>query len=243
MKTADKNWFESWFNTPYYHILYKDRNEEEAQFFIKNLTEKLHFNKEQKILDLACGKGRHAIYLNKLGYHVVGVDLSKNNIEEATQYENSRLKFVLHDMREPLKNKYNVILNLFTSFGFFEDDNENFSVLKNIKNALNSNGFAVIDFMNTNTVLNSLVSYEEKIIDNIQFKISRYVKGDFLVKEINFEDNGKNFTYYERVKVLSYKKIKQFLKQANLQIKHTFGDYMLNSFELDTSKRLILIVE
>ena len=80
------------------------------------------------MLDLACGKGRHSIYLNKLGYNVIGADLSKNSIQFAKEFENNRLHFVEHDMRNPLEKKYNAILNLFTSFGFFENDAEDIAI-------------------------------------------------------------------------------------------------------------------
>ena len=71
----ETTWYASWFNTPYYHILYKDRDYNEAENFMFNLTEYLNVPEQGKILDLACGKGRHAIYLNKIGYNVTGVDL------------------------------------------------------------------------------------------------------------------------------------------------------------------------
>ena len=76
-------WFTSWFDTPYYHTLYKDRNHSEAQVFMDNLTNYLNVPEHGEILDLACGKGRHSIYLNSLGYNVTGVDLSENSIEYA----------------------------------------------------------------------------------------------------------------------------------------------------------------
>ena len=90
MKTQ-KDWFVSWFDTPYYHILYKHRDDTEAQLFMKNLIKTLEFSKKQLLLDLACGKGRHSIYLNALGYNVIGADLSKNSIAHAKQFENERL--------------------------------------------------------------------------------------------------------------------------------------------------------
>ena len=69
-----KPWFESWFNTPYYHILYKERDMEEAQSFLKRLTDYLHMNANSKVLDVACGKGRHSLFLNQLGFDVTGID-------------------------------------------------------------------------------------------------------------------------------------------------------------------------
>jgi len=80
-----QNWFASWFDTPYYHILYKERNYREAQIFMDNLTHYLNLPEKAKVLDLACGKGRHAIYLNQLGFEVIGADLSENSIAEASK--------------------------------------------------------------------------------------------------------------------------------------------------------------
>ena len=95
----DNSWYASWFDTPYYHILYKDRDYEEAQAFMDNITQYLNLEQGAKVLDLACGKGRHSLYLNKLGYDVTGADLSANSIAEASKYENKTLHFRIHDMR------------------------------------------------------------------------------------------------------------------------------------------------
>ena len=103
-----------------YHILYKDRDNKEAKKFISKLTEKLNLKKNAKILDAACGKGRHSIEIEKLGYKVTGIDLSKNSIKHAKQFENLNLKFKIHDISIPLGIKFNAVFNLFTSFGYFE---------------------------------------------------------------------------------------------------------------------------
>ena len=89
MKTKD--WFTDWFNTSYYHILYKDRNDADAQLFMKNITAFLALPKTAHILDLPCGKGRHALFLNSLGYKVTGADLAENSIKYAKQFENEKL--------------------------------------------------------------------------------------------------------------------------------------------------------
>ena len=80
MALPTQNWYASWFDTPYYHILYKDRGYDEAQAFMRALMAYLKPKDSAKILDLACGKGRHSVFLNSLGYNVTGVDLSKNSI-------------------------------------------------------------------------------------------------------------------------------------------------------------------
>lgn len=239
----NKDWFESWFDTSYYYILYTHRDYSEAQKFIQNITAVLNLKKDDILLDLGCGKGRHAIYLNSLGFNVVGADLSKNSIQYAKQFENKSLKFIEHDMRKPLKSTYNAIFNLFTSFGFFEDDNEDIAVLQHIKNALKPNGVAVIDFMNVEKVISNLVPEETQTIKGITFKIRRYVQHDFIVKEINFDADGKHHTYYEKVKILDLPKIKKYLNAVNFKIKHIFGNYQLENFNQKTSDRLILVLE
>ena len=111
--TTQTDWFSSWFNTPYYHILYKDRDDTDAKLFMQNITSFLKLSKSAHVLDLACGKGRHSVFLNALGYHVIGVDLSENNINAAQKFSNKSLQFRVHDMRDPLNNKYDAIFNLF----------------------------------------------------------------------------------------------------------------------------------
>jgi cyclopropane fatty-acyl-phospholipid synthase-like methyltransferase len=241
--TDNKEWFASWFNTRYYHILYAHRDIKEAQSFIEKIVHFLQLKKDDFLLDLGCGKGRHSIYLNSLGFNVTGADLSRNSISEASKYSNDTLKFIEHDMRNSFDSKYHIILNLFTSFGFFENDNEDIGVLKNIKNGLLPNGMAIIDFMNIKKVISNLVSEETQTIQGITFYIKRYVQNGFIVKEINFKADGKDHTYFEKVKCIDLPKIKSFLKAANFKIKYTFGNYQLDVFDEHTSDRLILVLE
>mgnify|MGYP000453829180 CR=1 FL=1 len=158
--TKHQNWFQSWFDTPYYHILYKQRNNTEAENFIRKLVTYLETDKNQSILDLACGKGRHSIFLNSLGYKVKGVDLSSQSILEATKYANDRLEFEIHDMRTPLDTKYDLILNLFTSFGYFESDEENVKMLNSVEKTLKLNGTFVLDFFLLLSVILTLLNIE-----------------------------------------------------------------------------------
>jgi SAM-dependent methyltransferase len=241
--TKNKEWFVSWFDTNYYHILYKHRDDTEAQEFMRNLVALLQFNSNDLLLDLACGKGRHSIYLNSLGYNIVGADLSKNSIQHAKKFENDRLHFVEHDMRNAFKNKYNAILNLFTSFGFFEDDQEDIAILQNIKNGLLPNGIAVIDFMNAEKVTANLVATEVQTIDGITFHISRYIEKGFIVKEIRFEADGEEHIFFEKVKSLNLEKINTYINSVGFKIKHIFGNYQLADFDPKTSDRLILVLE
>lgn len=239
----EKDWFVSWFDTTFYHTLYKHRDDTEAQEFMQNLVSFLNLNANDHLLDLGCGRGRHSVYLNSLGFNMVGADLSKNSIKFAKQFENERLRFTEHDMRNPFKTKFNAILNLFTSFGFFEDDNEDIAILNNIKNGLLPKGIAIIDFMNANKVVKNLVAQETQTIDRITFHITRYVKDGFIVKEINFKADGEQHTFYEKVKILNLEKINSYLNSVGFKIKHIFGNYQLENFNEASSDRLILVLE
>ncbi|MEW7292764.1 class I SAM-dependent methyltransferase [Aquimarina sp. 2304DJ70-9] len=234
-------WYASWFDTPYYHILYKDRSHTEARDFMDNLTHYLSLEKGEKILDLACGKGRHSIYLNKLGYDVTGVDLSKNSIEYASQFENETLKFRVHDMCRPYSEKFSAVFNLFTSFGYFDKEEDNLSTIKAIKSDLNERGFGVIDFMNVDYVIDNLVPEETKEVNGILFKIKRYTQDGYIFKEIRFRDNSEDFFFTERVKAISLADFENYFNKADVNLLDIFGNYQLQKFNKNTSPRLILI--
>ncbi|MDQ6529307.1 class I SAM-dependent methyltransferase [Flavobacterium sp. LHD-85] len=237
----NQNWYSSWFDTPYYHILYKDRNYREAQVFMDNLTHYLNLPEKAKVLDLACGKGRHSIYLNQLGYDVLGADLSENSIAEASKNSNETLHFKVHDMREPFEEKFDAIFNLFTSFGYFESDDDNLTTLKAIKESLSEYGFAVIDFMNVPNVLENLVPEETKTVDEIDFHIKRYVEDGHIFKEIDFEDQGRKYHFTEKVKALTLKDFQDLMDEAGIFLLDIFGDYKLKKFHKTESERLIMI--
>lgn len=235
------NWFTSWFDTPYYHILYKDRDCNEAGLFMKKLTAFLELSKGDKILDLACGRGRHSRRLNELSFDVTGVDLSPSSIGYAKQFESDKLHFDVHDMCLPYLTQFDAVFNLFTSFGYFEKEEDNFRTIKAIKEELKPNGFAVIDFLNTHYVKKNLVANEEKLVEGINFHIHRIVENGYIVKTISFSHNNKEHEYVERVKALTLKDFETYFDEAKVSLKHCFGDYQLNPFNEETSKRLILI--
>ena len=236
-----KNWFASWFDTPYYHILYKDRDYTEAQLFMDNITHYLNLPEDAKILDLACGKGRHSIYLNQLGFDVTGADLSENSISEAKKSENATLHFKVHDMRMPFEEKFDAIFNLFTSFGYFENESDNLTTLKAIKESLTEYGFAVIDFMNVFQVIEKLIPNETKTVDNIDFHIKRFHLDGYIYKEITFEDKGENFQFTEKVKAFTLKDFENLMEEAGIFLLDIFGDYKLKKFHKTESERLIMI--
>lgn len=238
---TEQAWFASWFDTNYYHILYKNRDDSEASYFIENLFHKLKLSNET-VLDLACGKGRHSIFLNSLGLNVLGVDLSENSISLASTSSKVNLDFKVHDMREVIEDKtFDVVFNLFTSFGYFDNDEDNQAVLKSVHQMLHPNGRLVIDFMNAHKVVNSLVKTETKTIDGIQFDIKRNYDGKFITKDILVIDQDKNFDYQEKVRAFLKEDFIDLLHQNGFIINEVFGDFSLNNFDQNTSDRLIIV--
>ncbi len=241
MQKESAIWYASWFDTSYYHTLYKDRDYEEAQLFMDNLTQYLNLPEEAKILDLACGKGRHSIYLNQLGYDVTGVDLSANSIKDAKKHENDKLHFAVHDMRQPLPEQYDAIFNLFTSFGYFDDESDNVKTLKAIRDSLNEYGFAVMDFMNVDKVIPNLVPEETKTVDGIEFHLKRRYENGFIIKDIAFDDQGQHYEFTERVRAFRLEDFEKMMEESDINLLDIFGDYRLKKFYKGESERLIMI--
>jgi len=236
--------FNEWFSSPYYHILYKNRDDEEAKFFLSNLLDHLNIPKKAKLLDVACGSGRHSIFLNKQGYEVEGIDLSERNIKLAKAHENEKLHFHVHDMRKSLKqDHFNYAFNLFTSFGFFENEEENQTCISAISNSLKKESTFILDFLNPYRVIHNLVKEEIKTIDGIEFHLKRHFDGVNIIKEISFHADGKHHQFEERVKAIRRLSFLEYFRNANFMLLNTFGDYELNDYKPESSERMIFIVK
>lgn len=239
-----KEWFSSWFDTPYYHILYKNRDYSEASLFMDSISEFLNIESNSKCWDLCCGKGRHSIYLNKKGFNVVGTDLSTQSIAEANKYANSTLEFYEHDMRKLFRTNYfDIVFNVFTSFGYFEKREDDLHVFDSVQKALKLNGLLVFDYLNTQYVINNMVANDSKTIDGITFNISKTIENNTIIKNIDFIDKGQAFHFEERVKLFDKAYFEDLAKACNLTLVNTFGNYQLQQFEVNTSPRLILVLQ
>jgi SAM-dependent methyltransferase len=239
-----KEWFSSWFDTPYYHTLYKNRDYEEASLFIDNVSQFLKLKQNTVCWDLCCGKGRHSIYLNKKGFRVIGTDLSEQSICEANESANETLEFYQHDMRKLFRTNYfEVVFNLFTSFGYFEKREDDLHVFDSVQKALKSNGLFVFDYLNSEYVKSKMVECDSKTIDNITFNISKKIENNTIIKSIEFTDKGEFFHFEERVKLFDKTYFEGLAKECNLTILNTFGNYQLQEFDVNTSPRLILVLQ
>lgn len=237
-----RKWYQYWFNSPYYHILYSQRNDVEAEFLIDNLSAYLHPKSDSRILDIACGRGRHSIYLNKKGYDVTGIDLSEQSIKYAQQFEQKKMHFYVHDMRKlSFINYFDIALNLFTSFGYFDTEKDHVSALKAFRKGLKNDGILVIDYFNTQKIIKNLTNQETKTIDGIEFHLHKFVAEGKIIKHINFEHRLKAYAFEERVQAFLLADFERMLTKSGLVVAATFGNYALDPFDETESDRLILV--
>ena len=237
------SWFETWFDSKYYHILYRERNDEEAAGFIDHLVKFLDPAKDALFLDLACGNGRHCRQICKLGYSIHGADYSDKNISACKELSPDHLYFYRHDMREALPQQYDIILNLFTSFGYFESDEEHIQTLRNIFHGLKSDGVFVLDFLNLPSVRKCLVPEEHKELDQVHFQISKSISDGVIRKEILITDDQQQMKFHEDVNAYTKNDLESMLKSVGFDILHIFGDYTLGGFDSEESERLIVVAK
>lgn len=237
-----QDWFATWFNSPYYHILYKNRDGEEAEKFIDKLVSYLSLEKGARALDLACGKGRHSLQLRNAGYEVVGIDLSEESIEEAKSFERDGLEFFVHDMRSLYWSEhFDLVANLFTSFGYFHDAEDDQKTISSVADSLKPGGVFVLDFLNAIKVQENLVDYEEKEIDGIRFELNRSVEDGIIKKRIHVIDGDVELDFEEQVDALMLEDFQRYFDETGLELEATFGNYDLEPFNQETLDRLIMI--
>ncbi len=239
-------WFESWFDSHFYHKLYFERDEQEAKNFIKNLIEYLQPAAQSFMLDVACGKGRHSKTLSSYGHTVTGIDISPQSIAFAKKYENDRLEFYQHDMRLTYRiNYYQFAFNLFTSFGYFNTQRENDDAIRTIAQSIKPDGTFVIDYLNQQYVADRLIPSEIKEIEGTTFRIKRYKENGFFIKQIQIEDASLSvpLIHQEKVAAFTFTNFEQMFKKQGLVINAVFGNYQLQPFDINSSPRLIIVAQ
>ena len=238
-------WYATWFNTPYYHDLYSHRDYHEARALILTLCKALNVERGQRALDIACGRGRHAMVLAESGLHTVGIDLSPESIVVASEMAHDHLSFQVGNMLAPLEvEPAHWVFNLFTSFGYFEDDAMHQQAIENMANALLPGGKLVLDYMNAEKIAAELVPKDQVKTDLATYEISRRVEDQTIVKSIKLSEDGCSiFNYEERVRAFTEAELRTFMERAGLRIKSVHGDYELGAYDPEYSDRLIIIAE
>ena len=243
---VSNNWFKEWFDSPYYHKLYFEHDEKEAGAFIKKLLELLQPASDARLLDVACGRGRHAKLLAANGFDVTGIDLAPSSIATAQQMENGRLHFFEHDIRLPFWiNYFDYAFNFFTSFGYFRTEREHYNAIRTIANALKPHGSVVIDYLNVHYAEDHLVHKQEKVIDNVTYYLTKWFDETHFYKKIIIEDEQLDapLAYTEKVAKFSLGDFNDMFAFHHLQLQEVFGDYALAPYDVKTSPRMVMIAK
>lgn len=246
MATASASWFKDWFNTPYYHALYQHRNHDEAAAFIQQLITTLAPASTSTMLDVACGKGRHARQLAQHGFDVTGIDLSEASIEAALACGHDRLHFYQHDMRRVFRiNYFDYVFNFFTSFGYFHHPRDNERALHAMASAMKPNGTLVMDFLHVDHAIRQLVPKEQQQRGNVVFDITREATATHIVKTIRVTDPqwDEPLTFHEQVARLSLDDFDQLFARVGLKRVQLWGNYQLGAFDAEHSPRLIMMAK
>jgi SAM-dependent methyltransferase len=241
-----QTWFKDWFNSPYYHQLYFNRDDKEAEAFIDKLINYLKPAPTSYMLDVACGKGRHSIQLASKGFDITGIDLSDDSINEALQFQTYTLHFYKHDMRLPFWiNYFDYAFNFFTSFGYFNTRREHDNAIRTIAQSIKKNGVFVLDFLNVHYAEDHLVHKSEKEIDGINFIITKWYDETHFYKKIIVEDEAlrEPLIYTEKVAKFSLGDFTEMFAYQGLQMQEVFGDYGFGNYDVKKSQRMVMIAK
>lgn len=241
-----KEWYSEWFNSPFYHKLYFERDEKEAEAFIESILDHLKPPEGARMLDIACGKGRHSTFLSEHGFDVTGIDISFESIMHAKQFENDSLHFYQHDMRLPAWiNYFDYAFNFFTSFGYFNTKREHDDAIRTLVNSLKPSGVFLIDYLNVHYSEEHLIPNEIKIISGTQYEINRWMDDKHFYKKIIVTDPSLDqpFQCTEKVAKFSLGDFTDMLSFNKMQVMEVFGDYQFNPYHVRTTPRMIIIAK
>lgn len=243
---AAKEWFDEWFDTPYYHQLYFQRDEQEAAAFIHRLVQFLQPAPGSTMLDVACGKGRHSLQLFQLGFEVTGIDISAQSIAAANQHAQEGLQFYVHDMRQPFWiNYFDYAFNFFTSFGYFNTRHEHDAALRSMAQSIKLNGMLVIDYLNVQYAEDHFQPHSDITVGEYHFQVTKWMDDQHFYKKITVShaDFSQPREYTEKVAKFSLQDFTSMLNRHGLAITEVFGDYHLGPYDTRQTPRMIMLAK
>ena len=242
-------WFESWFNHPLYLEVYSHRNQDEAASCIRTLLSLSGFDRKDpariEVLDIACGAGRHAHELARLGYRVTGNDLSPFLLEEARKeaiQHRLQLELTCCDMRcIPDIDRFDLVVQLFTSFGYFDRKEEDSAVVDKVYSALKKGGWYVLDLINPVHLKRTLVSETRRTSGSLTILEQRAFIDDKITKTITITPlAGEELSFSESVRLYPREEIYTLLQQAGFAVTNIAGNYQGELFSESDSPRMLI---
>lgn len=259
-KLKKSQWWQTTFDEKYIATYVDAFTPQDTKKQVSFLVKHLKLEKGDRILDLACGYGRHSIELAKLGYSVTGVDFSKHFIEIAKKEAKKQkvvVEFIQADMRKiPFRNKFDAVINMFTSFGYFEDEKDHLLVLRNIANSLKKNGKFLLELNNFARTLSMVIKEgktdkKTRLLMSIQkqrlsngLKVTTKNQIDIKAMRWNmtrvWKEKGRAKSYNTSVRLFSFPELRKLLHESGLEVERVWGGINGSSLVVD-SKRLIIL--
>ena len=235
------DWYEKWFDSPYYHLLYHRRDSSEAELLLSKLIDFFQMNPGSRVLDIACGKGRHSMFLASRGFDVTGFDLSQSSIQHNLDFETDRLHFYVHDMRHVFRvNYFDYAFNLFSSFGYFNRTEEDIAAIKSAYTSLKPGGLFIFDYANGDWIRQLPMESANDMVNGIQFQTEKFIDEPFVIKRILVTDKDLKQNFEERLRLFNHLELQQLFTAAGFEITHLFGSYELTPFDPSESPRIII---
>lgn len=231
-------WYREWFGEDYLD-LYSHRDEREAREHVAFF--KSHVGRVNgALLDLACGAGRHLHELRAQGYRAVGCDLSYVLLRNGKN-DDADLRVVRADMRQlPFgDSSFKGLVNFFTSFGYFEDEDDNLVVVREMCRVLGRGAVFLFDFMNVHRELSRLVEKEERSTDSGVVGIERWFDAASRTFNKRISIGGRH--YIERVRGYDLDEISALFTSGGLTIREVYGDFDGSAYDVQRSPRVILV--
>ena len=250
-EAPSSEWYKHAFQFDYLRV-YPHRNDEEARRQVDFLLRTIDCPVPKDVFDLGCGDGRHAVELAKRGYRVTGLDLSEELLTKARNRNeelNLEITFIRGDMREiPYESAFDLLVNFFTSFGYFDRDEENVRVLTGIAQALRPNGQFLLDYLNRDYVIHTLVPHDRTTLDQAEVDQTRWITGDpdkpgdhvRINKRVTIEDDQGKRTYDESVRMYTLDDMQAMLTEAGLTVSQTFGDFDGQPVAVNTPRAILV---
>lgn len=232
--------FNGWFSTRWYAMLYSHRDEQDAANLVLPLIAKGGLLPGQRVLDMGCGRGRHAQVLTTKGLQVTGIDLSAQSIQEAKHLV-PQGRFEVFDMREPFADGFfDAAVCLFTSLGYTNEAQDDQRAVNAAAKALKPGGLFVLELLNGSFAVNHLVEQESVAVEGVRFQVRRTLEGPGIIKHVRVEHDGGVEEFQERVHAWALPEVEAMVRKAGLQIFDVTDGSAMHGFDVLRSEQMVV---
>jgi SAM-dependent methyltransferase len=247
----EKEWFAEWFNHPLYLKVYSHRNDDEAKSCLETIISKTGLESFEPsditVMDIACGAGRHALELARQGFKTTANDLSPFLLEctrSQADRENISIECTREDMRHiTAENRYDLVVQLFSSFGYFKTKGEDLQVLENVYRSLKKGGWYILDLMNPVYLKKNLIPTSSRNIEGLNVSEQRSIESNRVIKQITIRSSDESISFEESVTLYSLKTMKDMLQSTGFIIDRIIGDYTGSAYHTETSPRMMIFAK